>query len=148
MSSQQPTIIYTLTDEAPLLATSAFLPIVRTFAAPAGIHIATRDISVAARVLAAFPECLTEAQRVPDHLAELGKLTFKPQANIIKLPNISASVSQLVSCIKELQAKGYKIPDYPENPKTDEEKELLVRYHPMICFLSRSKVVTSSGLVR
>ncbi|WP_300654193.1 NADP-dependent isocitrate dehydrogenase [Hydrogenophaga sp.] len=128
MSSQQPTIIYTLTDEAPLLATSAFLPIVRTFAAPAGIHIATSDISVAARVLAAFPECLTEAQRVPDHLAELGKLTFKPQANIIKLPNISASVSQLVSCIKELQAKGYAIPDYPENPKSDEEKALRARY--------------------
>ena len=128
MSSQQPTIIYTLTDEAPLLATSAFLPIIRTFAAPAGINVATSDISVAARVLAAFPECLTEAQRVPDHLAELGKLTLKPEANIIKLPNISASVSQLVACIKELQAKGYKIPDYPENPKTDEEKELRARY--------------------
>ena len=128
MSSQQPTIIYTLTDEAPLLATSAFLPIIRTFAAPAGINVATSDISVAARVLAAFPECLTEEQRVPDHLAELGKLTLKPEANIIKLPNISASVSQLVACIKELQAKGYKIPDYPENPKTDEEKELRARY--------------------
>ncbi|MBT9462504.1 NADP-dependent isocitrate dehydrogenase [Hydrogenophaga sp.] len=128
MSSQQPTIIYTLTDEAPLLATSAFLPIIRTFAAPAGINVATSDISVAARVLAAFPECLSEAQRVPDHLAELGKLTFKPEANIIKLPNISASVSQLVACIKELQAKGYPIPDYPENPKTDEEKALRARY--------------------
>ncbi|MFN3440496.1 MAG: NADP-dependent isocitrate dehydrogenase [Acidovorax sp.] len=128
MSSQQPTIIYTLTDEAPLLATSAFLPIIRTFAAPAGIKVATSDISVAARVLAAFPECLTEEQRVPDFLAELGKLTLKPEANIIKLPNISASVSQLVSCIKELQAKGYAIPDYPENPKTDEEKELRARY--------------------
>jgi isocitrate dehydrogenase len=128
MSSQQPTIIYTLTDEAPLLATSAFLPIIRTFAAPAGINVATSDISVAARVLAAFPECLTEEQRVPDHLAELGKLTLKPQANIIKLPNISASVSQLVACIKELQAKGYAIPDYPENPKTEEEKALRARY--------------------
>ncbi|MDP3812109.1 MAG: NADP-dependent isocitrate dehydrogenase, partial [Hydrogenophaga sp.] len=128
MSSQQPTIIYTLTDEAPLLATSAFLPIIRTFAAPAGIFVATSDISVAARVLAAFPEHLTEAQRVPDNLAELGKLTFKPEANIIKLPNISASVSQLVACIKELQAKGYPIPDYPENPKTDEEKALRTRY--------------------
>ncbi|QHE76432.1 NADP-dependent isocitrate dehydrogenase [Hydrogenophaga sp. PBL-H3] len=128
MSSQQPTIIYTLTDEAPLLATSAFLPIIRTFAAPAGIHVATSDISVAARVLAAFPECLTEAQREPDNLAELGKLTFKPEANIIKLPNISASVSQLVACIKELQAKGYQIPDYPENPKTEEEKALRARY--------------------
>lgn len=128
MSSQQPTIIYTLTDEAPLLATSAFLPIIRTFAAPAGINVTTSDISVAARVLAAFPECLTEAQRVPDHLGELGKLTFKPEANIIKLPNISASVSQLVACIKELQAKGYNLPDYPENPKTDEEKALRTRY--------------------
>ncbi|WP_439519063.1 NADP-dependent isocitrate dehydrogenase [Hydrogenophaga sp.] len=128
MSSQQPTIIYTLTDEAPLLATSAFLPIIRTFAAPAGVNVATSDISVAARVLAAFPECLTEEQRVPDYLAELGKLTLKPQANIIKLPNISASVSQLMACIKELQAKGYKIPDYPENPKTDEEKDIRARY--------------------
>ncbi|MDP1781810.1 MAG: NADP-dependent isocitrate dehydrogenase [Hydrogenophaga sp.] len=128
MSSQQPTIIYTLTDEAPLLATSAFLPIIRTFAAPAGINVATSDISVAARVLAAFPECLTEEQRVADHLAELGKLTLKPEANIIKLPNISASVSQLVACIKELQAKGYAIPDYPENPKTDEENALRARY--------------------
>ena len=128
MSSQQPTIIYTLTDEAPLLATSAFLPIIRTFAAPAGVNVATSDISVAARVLAAFPECLTEEQRVPDYLAELGKLTLKPQANIIKLPNISASVSQLMACIKELQAKGYKIPDYPESPKTDEEKDIRARY--------------------
>ena len=128
MSSQQPTIIYTLTDEAPLLATSAFLPIVRTFAAPAGVNVATSDISVAARVLAAFPECLSEAQRVPDYLAELGKLTLKPEANIIKLPNISASVSQLMACIKELQAKGYQIPDYPENPKTDEEKDIRARY--------------------
>jgi isocitrate dehydrogenase len=128
MSSQQPTIIYTLTDEAPLLATSAFLPIIRTFTAPAGVNVATSDISVAARVLAAFPECLTEAQRVPDNLAELGKLTLRPEANIIKLPNISASVSQLIACIKELQAKGYKIPDYPDSPKTDEEKELRARY--------------------
>jgi isocitrate dehydrogenase len=128
MSSQQPTIIYTLTDEAPLLATSAFLPIIRTFAAPAGINVATSDISVAARVLAAFPDYLTEEQRVADNLAELGKLTLRPEANIIKLPNISASVSQLMSCIKELQAKGYKIPDYPENPKTDEEKDIRARY--------------------
>ncbi|MBW0168894.1 MAG: NADP-dependent isocitrate dehydrogenase [Hydrogenophaga sp.] len=128
MSSQQPTIIYTLTDEAPLLATSAFLPIIRTFAAPAGINVATSDISVAARVLGAFPEYLSEEQRVPDNLAELGKLTLRPDANIIKLPNISASVSQLMACIKELQAKGYKIPDYPENPKTEEEKDIRARY--------------------
>jgi len=128
MSTQQPTIIYTLTDEAPLLATSAFLPIIRTFTAPAGVNVATSDISVAARVLAAFPEYLTDAQRVPDNLAELGRLTLLPDTNIIKLPNISASVAQLVACIKELQSKGYKIPDYPENPKTDEEKALRARY--------------------
>jgi isocitrate dehydrogenase len=128
MSTVQPTIIYTLTDEAPLLATSAFLPIIRTFAAPVGIKVDTGDISVAARVLGSFPEYLSEAQRVPDNLAELGKLTLRPEANIIKLPNISASVSQLMACIKELQGKGYKIPDYPESPKTDEEKEIRARY--------------------
>jgi isocitrate dehydrogenase len=100
MSTQQPTIIYTLTDEAPLLATRAFLPIIQAFTAPVGIHIETSDISVAARLLASFPECLTEEQRVPDTLAELGKLTLKPEANIIKLPNISASVGQLISAIK------------------------------------------------
>ena len=128
MSTVQPTIIYTLTDEAPLLATSAFLPIIRTFAAPAGIKVDTGDISVAARVLGSFPEYLSEEQRVPDNLAELGKLTLRPEANIIKLPNISASVSQLMACIKELQGKGYKIPDYPESPKTDEEKDIRARY--------------------
>ena len=128
MSEQQPTIIYTLTDEAPLLATSAFLPIIRTFTAPAGINVDTSDISVAARVLASFPECLTEAQRVPDTLAELGQLTLKPEANIIKLPNISASVAQLKACIKELQGKGYAIPDYPEEIKTEDDKALRARY--------------------
>ena len=129
MSTEQPTIIYTLTDEAPLLATSAFLPIVRTFTAPAGIQIETADISVAGRILGQFPECLTAEQRVADTLTELGKLTLKPQANIIKLPNISASVAQLKDAIKELQSKGYKIPDYPESPKTDEEKDIRARYN-------------------
>ncbi|MGE0350211.1 NADP-dependent isocitrate dehydrogenase [Hydrogenophaga sp.] len=129
MSSPQPTIIYTLTDEAPLLATSAFLPIIRTFAAPAGINVATSDISVAGRILAGFPEYLSEEQRVSDDLAALGKLTLKPEANIIKLPNISASVAQLKAAIKELQDKGYKIPDFPENPKTDEEKDIRARYN-------------------
>ena len=124
----KPTIIYTLTDEAPFLATQAFLPIIRTFTAPAGIDVTTSDISVAARILGQFPESLTEAQRVPDNLAELGKLTLLPDTNIIKLPNISASVHQLVSAIKELQARGYKIPDYPEDPKTDEEKAIRARY--------------------
>ncbi|WP_439686338.1 NADP-dependent isocitrate dehydrogenase [Cupriavidus oxalaticus] len=128
MSTQQPTIIYTLTDEAPLLATSAFLPIIQTFTKPAGINVTTTDISVAGRILGEFPECLTEAQRVPDNLAELGKLTQQPDTNIIKLPNISASVHQLVSAIRELQGKGYKVPDYPEDPKTDEEKAIQKRY--------------------
>jgi len=121
-------IIYTLTDEAPLLATCAFLPIIRTFTSSAGIDVEESDISVAARILGTFPECLTEAQRVPDTLATLGALTFKPEANIIKLPNISASVGQLIAAIKELQSKGYAIPDYPEAPKTEEEKAIRARY--------------------
>jgi isocitrate dehydrogenase len=128
MATEASKIIYTLTDEAPFLATCAFLPIVRAFAAPAGIEVAESDISVAARVLASFPEGLTEAQRVTDNLAELGKLTLLPTTNIIKLPNISASVGQLIACIKELQAKGYNIPDYPEDPKTDEENAIRARY--------------------
>nr|WP_326528923.1 NADP-dependent isocitrate dehydrogenase [Rhodoferax sp.] len=128
MAAEPSKIIYTLTDEAPMLATAAFLPIIRAFAAPAGIEVAESDISVAARVLATFPECLSDAQRVPDNLAELGKLTLLPQTNIIKLPNISASVGQLIACIKELQGKGYAVPDYPEAPKTDEEKSIRARY--------------------
>ena len=127
MSTQQPTIIYTLTDEAPRLATASFLPIVRTFAAPAGINVTESDISVAARVLGEFPECLSDDQKVPNALAALGKKTLEPDANIIKLPNISASVGQLIACIKELQGKGYAIPDYPEDPKTDEEKAEIIR---------------------
>jgi isocitrate dehydrogenase len=126
--STEPTIIYTLTDEAPLLATCAFLPIIRRFTRPAGIHIAKADISVAARVLAEFPEYLSPDQRVPNTLSELGKKTLEPDANIIKLPNISASVSQLIACVRELQAKGYKIPDYPEDAKTEEDKALKARY--------------------
>ncbi|KNE75467.1 Isocitrate dehydrogenase [NADP] Monomeric isocitrate dehydrogenase [NADP] [Candidatus Burkholderia crenata] len=128
MSIEQPTIIYTLTDEAPLLATSAFLPIIRTFTAPAGIRVTTSDISVASRILGEFPEFLTEEQRVPDNLAELGRLTLLPETNIIKLPNISASVHQLIGAIKELQGKGYKVPDFPEEPKTDAEKVIRQRY--------------------
>ena len=128
MTTHPLTIIYTLTDEAPLLATSAFLPIIRAFTAPAGITVTTSDISVAARVLAEFPEFLTEAQRVPNTLTELGRLTLLPDTNIIKLPNISASVGQLQACIRELQSKGYQIPDYPEDPKTDEEKSIRARY--------------------
>ncbi len=128
MSAEQPTIIYTLTDEAPLLATYAFLPIIRTFTEPAGISVETSDISVAARILAEFTDDLTEEQRVPDNLAELGRLTQDPATNIIKLPNISASVPQLVAAVKELQDKGYAIPDYPVHPQTDEEKALKERY--------------------
>ena len=126
--SSDPTIIYTLTDEAPLLATHAFLPVVSTFTKPAGIKVEQSDISVAARILAQFPENLTPEQRVPDALTELGKKTLEPDANIIKLPNISASVGQLTAAIKELQAKGYNLPDYPADPKTDEEKAIKAKY--------------------
>ncbi|MCR8695487.1 NADP-dependent isocitrate dehydrogenase [Rhodococcus pyridinivorans] len=127
-ADKQSTIIYTLTDEAPLLATYAFLPIVRTFAGAAGIEVETSDISVPARILAEFPEHLTEEQRVPDNLAELGRLTQLPETNIIKLPNISASVPQLLAAIKELQSKGYQVPDFPDAPKTDEERAIRERY--------------------
>src|SRR6478672_3335756 len=126
--SSDPTIIYTLTDEAPLLATHAFLPVVSTFTKSAGIRIEQSDISVAARILGNFPEYLTPEQRVPDALAELGQKTLEPDANIIKLPNISASMPQLLAAIKELQGKGYNIPDYPADPKTDEEKAIKARY--------------------
>jgi len=128
MSTPQPTIIYTLTDEAPALATWAFLPVVRTFTAPAGIAVTTSDISLAARVLGEFPDFLSASQRVPDNLAELGRLTLLPDTNIIKLPNISASVPQLVSAIKELQALGYAVPDFPEDPKTEQDKAIRQRY--------------------
>jgi isocitrate dehydrogenase len=128
MADKKSKIIYTLTDEAPLLATCAFLPIIRTFTDPAGIEIVKSDISVSARVLAEFSEFLNDDQKVPDNLAELGKLTLLPDTNIIKLPNISASVAQLKACVKELQAKGFKVPNYPEDPKTDEEKNIAKRY--------------------
>ena len=121
-------IIYTKTDEAPALATLSFLPIVKAFTHTAGIEVESTDISVAARVLAEFPEYLNEEQRVPDNLAELGRLTQDPNTNIIKLPNVSASIPQLKACIKELQDKGYAIPDFPDDPKTDEETEIRQRY--------------------
>jgi isocitrate dehydrogenase len=127
MSSDQ-TIIYTLTDEAPLLATHAFLPVVSAFAKAAGVTVEPSDISVAARILAAFPERLTPEQRMPDALVDLGQKTLQPETNIIKLPNISASVSQLEAAIKELQEKGYDIPSYPADAKTDEEKAIKVKY--------------------
>ena len=123
-----PTIIYTQTDEAPALATYSLLPIVQAFTKSAGIVVETRDISLGHRILAAFADLLPNDQRVPDHLAELGAMTLKPEANIIKLPNISASVPQLKEAIAELQARGYKLPDYPETPKTDAEKDAKARY--------------------
>ncbi|MGB3895770.1 MAG: NADP-dependent isocitrate dehydrogenase [Mycolicibacter sinensis] len=128
MCADQPTIIYTLTDEAPLLATYSFLPIVQAFTGPAGIDVKPSDISLAARILAQFPDVLTEAQQVPDNLAELGRLTHLPDTTIIKLPNISASVPQLVAAIRELQGKGFNLPDYPEDPKTDDERDIHDRY--------------------
>ena len=128
MSTEKPTIIYTETDEAPALATYSLLPIVQAFAATAGIAVETRDISLSGRILAVFPEYLSESQRLPDALTELGKQTLTPEANIIKLPNISASVPQLIAAVKELQAKGYKLPDYPADPKSDDEKKIKARY--------------------
>jgi len=121
-------IVYTKTDEAPALATRSFLPIVQAFTKSSGITIETKDISLAARILAAFPDFLTEDQKVSDALAELGELVKKPEANIIKLPNISASVPQLTAAIEELQNKGFKLPDYPEEPQNDAEKDIKLRY--------------------
>jgi len=128
MASKKSKIVYTLTDEAPYLATASFLPIIRTFTAPADIEVVESDISVAARILAAFPEKLKEEQKITDNLSELGKMTLLPDTNIIKLPNISAAVGQLKTAIKELQSQGYDIPDYPEDPQTDAEKEIRQRY--------------------
>ena len=121
-------IVWTKVDEAPALATYSLLPIVKAFVGAAGISVKLKDISLAGRVIAAFPETLTPAQRINDELAELGALTLKPEANIIKLPNISASIPQLKAAIKELQGKGYKVPDYPDNPTTDAEKDIKARY--------------------
>lgn len=123
-----PTIIYTQTDEAPSLATYSLLPLIQKFTQAAGIKVETRDISLAARILASFPEYLTPEQRIDDHLAELGALAADPSANIIKLPNISASVPQLQACIKELQAKGFKLPDYQDEPHTNEQIKIKARY--------------------
>ena len=126
--NQTPDILYTIVDEAPELASASFLPIIRKFAAAAGVSVGTKDISLAGRILAAFPENLTEEQRQSDDLAELGELVKTPDANVIKLPNISASVPQLVAAVTELQGQGYDIPNYPEEPKTDEEKAVRARY--------------------
>jgi isocitrate dehydrogenase len=128
MTTSKSKIIYTKTDEAPALATYSLLPIVKKFSASAGIEIETSDISLAARILATFPDYLTEQQRVPDALSILGDLTQSPDTNIIKLPNVSASIPQLKAAVKELQDKGFKLPAYPENPQTDEQKEIRARY--------------------
>lgn len=122
------TIIYTKTDEAPALATFSFLPIVEAFSKTAGINVETRDISLAGRIISQFPDLLSVDQQIADHLAELGKMTLQPDANIIKLPNISASIPQLKAAIKEIQDNGYPIPDFPENPSTEEEKHIRTRY--------------------
>ena len=118
------TIIYTKTDEAPFLATHSLLPIIQSYTKSSNISVETRDISLAGRIIANFPEYLSEEQKIGDALAELGALAKKPEANIIKLPNISASIPQLTNAIKELQSKGYPIPDYPEEPKNDSEKAI------------------------
>ena len=122
------TIIYTHTDEAPALATASFLPIIRGYAGQAGVEVDTRDISLAGRVLAAFPDRLTPEQHIGDALAELGELATLPEANIIKLPNISASIPQLKAAIAELQGQGYDVPDYPDDASTDEQKDIRARY--------------------
>jgi isocitrate dehydrogenase len=127
-SADRPAIIYTHTDEAPLLATYSFLPIVQAYAAQAGVAVETRDISLAGRIIAQFPERLTDEQRLDDALAELGELALEPEANIIKLPNVSASIPQLKTAIAELQGQGYDLPDYPDSPASDEEKDHRARY--------------------
>ncbi|EGA68488.1 isocitrate dehydrogenase, NADP-dependent [Vibrio sinaloensis DSM 21326] len=128
MPTEKPTIIYTITDEAPALATYSLLPIIQSFTASSGIDVDTRDISLAGRIIANFPEHLTEEQRIGDALAELGELAKTPEANIIKLPNISASIPQLKAAIAELQAKGYNLPNYPEEPSTYEEEAIKATY--------------------
>src|ERR1700688_1485047 len=121
-------IVWTMVDEAPALATYSLLPVVEAFVGAAGVSVKLKDISLAGRILANFPEKLTPAQRMSDELAELGALATRPEANIMKLPNISASIPQLKAAIKELQGKGYGVPDYPDNPATDAEKDIKSRY--------------------
>src|ERR1700745_3099982 len=121
-------IMWTKVDEAPALATYSLLPIVKAFVSTAGVSVTQKDISLAGRIIATFPEKLTPAQRISDELTELGDLTLRPEANIMKLPNISASIPQLRAAIKELQGKGYNVPDYPDNPTNDAEKDIKARY--------------------
>lgn len=125
-------IIYTLTDEAPMLATYSLLPIINRFTKPAGVVVETSDISLSGRIISQFPECLTENQRLPDYLAQLGELVQKPEANVIKLPNISASVPQLNAAIAELRSQGYDLPLYPESPSSAEEQAIKDKYSKCI----------------
>src|SRR5690554_986363 len=126
--SKTPKILYTLTDEAPALATYSLLPIINAFADSAGVVVETRDISLSGRILASFPEFLKEEQRITDDLAELGEIAKTPEANIVKLPNVSASMPQMKAAIKELQDQGYAVPNYPDEPKNEEEKDVRSRY--------------------
>ena len=128
MTSKSPEIIYTFTDEAPALATYSLLPIVKAFTKSAGVAVSTRDISLSGRIIANFPENLTEDQKQSDDLKELGELAKTPEANIVKLPNISASIPQLCDAIKELQSQGFNIPDYPMDPENDEQAQIQKRY--------------------
>src|SRR5512138_1351480 len=128
MTTKNSKIIWTEIDEAPALATYSLLPIIQKFTKGTGVEVETRDISLAGRIIANFPDYLTKEQQIPDFLAQLGELAKTPEANIIKLPNVSASIPQLKEAIKELQSQGYKLPDYPEEPKNDEEKALQARY--------------------
>ena len=138
--SNEGKIIYTKVDEAPALATYSFLPIIKGFTEAAGVRVETRDISLAGRITARFPEYLTDEQKIPDDLAELGDLVKKPEANVIKLPCISSSIPQLKAAIKELQGHGYNLPDYPEKPQNDEEKKINL----VIKFLTRSSLLINS----
>ena len=126
--SEQPDIIYTKVDEAPQLASGSFLPIIQSFAKVAGVNIGTKDISLSGRIASQFPDRLKKEHQQPDDLALLGELVMKPESNIIKLPNISASVPQIQAAVAELQSQGYDLPDYPEDPKNDEEKEIKAKY--------------------
>ena len=136
-------IIWTKIDEAPALATYSLLPIVQAYTKGTGVEVETRDISLAGRVIANFPDNLTDDQKIPDHLAQLGALAKTPEANIVKLPNISASIPQLQATIAELQSKGYDIPDFPEEPKTDEERALRERF--AVCLGSAVNPVLREG---
>ena len=128
MTKESSKIIYTITDEAPALATHSLLPIIQAFTASSGINVETRDISLAGRIIANFPQYLTEEQRIGDALTELGEIAKTPEANIIKLPNISASIPQLKAAIKELQDKGYALPDFPEEPQNEAEESIKLTY--------------------